>query len=294
MESMRCRHSAAALKTLTIKLMSTPNTTAGRFGFVGAGKMATALAHGFVAAGLTDASRITTYDPVRGAADAFARACGGRVADSNADVAAVADVIVLAVKPQQIKGVCEELAGKVDGKLVVSIAAGVTLSTLAQSLDRGARLVRVMPNTPCLVGHGASAFALGAGATDDDGALVERLLGAVGRAYRLDEKLLDAVTGLSGSGPAFVYVMIEALSDGGVRMGLPRDVALGLAAQTVLGSAAMVLETGEHPGRLKDQVTSPGGTTIAGLQALEAGAVRGDLIAAVEAATRRAVELGRG
>jgi pyrroline-5-carboxylate reductase len=267
--------------------------TGRRFGFVGAGKMATALARGFVAAGLTEAKSVAAHDPIRSAADAFAQACGGRVVDSNADVAAAADVIVLAVKPQQMKSVCEELQGKVDGKLVISIAAGVTLATLAQWLDAGARLVRVMPNTPCLVGRGASAFALGPGSTTDDAALVERLLGAVGRAYRLDEKLLDAVTGLSGSGPAFVYVMIEALSDGGVRMGLPRDVALGLAAQTVLGAAAMVLETGEHPGQLKDQVTSPGGTTIAGLQALENGAVRGDLIAAVEAATRRSIELGR-
>jgi pyrroline-5-carboxylate reductase len=256
--------------------------------------MATALARGFVAAGLAEASRITAYDPVRSAADVFAQACGGRIAGSNVEVVGAADVILLAVKPQQMKTVCDEVRGAVDGKLVISIAAGVTLATLAQSLDRGARLVRVMPNTPSLIGRGASAFALGPGATAEDAALVERLLGAVGRAYRLDEKLLDAVTGLSGSGPAFVYVMIEALSDGGVRMGLPRDVALGLAAQTVLGAAAMVLETGEHPGQLKDQVTSPGGTTIAGLQALENGAVRGDLIAAVEAATRRAVELGRG
>jgi pyrroline-5-carboxylate reductase len=280
--------------SMTSTSTSSTSTAGRRFGFVGAGKMASALARGFVAAGLTDASRITAFDPVRSAADAFAQACGGRIVESNAEVASAADVILLAVKPQQVKAVCGELSGGVDGKLVVSIAAGVTLATLAQSLDRGARLVRVMPNTPCLIGRGASAFALGPGATADDGALVERLLGAVGRAYRLDEKLLDAVTGLSGSGPAFVYVMIEALSDGGVRMGLPRDVALGLAAQTVLGAAAMVLETGEHPGQLKDQVTSPGGTTIAGLQALETGAVRGDLIAAVEAATRRSVELGRG
>jgi pyrroline-5-carboxylate reductase len=272
----------------------TPSTMpARRFGFVGSGKMATALARGFVAAGLADSSRITAYDPVRPAADAFVEACGGRIAGSNVDVAGAADVIVLAVKPQQMKAVCEELKAAVHGKLVISIAAGVTLATLAENLDRGARLVRVMPNTPCLVGRGASAFSLGQGATADDAALVEQLLGAVGLAYRLDEKLLDAVTGLSGSGPAFVYLIIEALSDGGVRMGLPRDVALGLAAQTVLGAAAMVLETAEHPGILKDQVTSPGGTTIAGLQALENGAVRGDLIAAVEAATRRAVELGR-
>ena len=149
-----------------------------------------------------------------------------------------------------------------------------------------------MPNTPCLVGMSASAYSLGAGATAADGQLVATLLGAVGKAFAVDEKLLDAVTGLSGSGPAFVYVMIEALSDGGVRMGLPRDVATQLAAQTLKGAAEMVLTSGEHPAALKDRVTSPGGTTIAGLQALEFGGLRAALMSAVEAATRRATELG--
>ena len=150
-----------------------------------------------------------------------------------------------------------------------------------------------MPNTPCLIGQSASGYCLGPRTTSADGLLVAQLLGAVGRAFAVDEALLDAVTGLSGSGPAFVYVMIEALSDGGVRMGLPRDVATALAAQTVRGAAQMVLETGEHPGVLKDRVASPGGTTIAGLQALETGGLRGTLMAAVEAATRRSIELGQ-
>lgn len=264
-----------------------------RFGFIGAGKMATALAHGLTAAKLTAGDRILAYDPFPAAAADFTTACGGQIAHSNAAAALAADVVVLAVKPQQMAGVMHELHGKVDGKLIVSVAAGVTLATLASGLGSGARYIRVMPNTPCLVGRGASAFALGHGATPADAELTAQMLGAVGRAYRLEEKLLDAVTGLSGSGPAFVYVMIEALADGGVRMGLPRDVALGLAAQTVCGAATMVLETGLHPGVLKDQVTSPGGTTIAGLQALETGAVRGDLMAAVEAAARRSAELGR-
>src|SRR6202011_5823019 len=146
---------------------------------------------------------------------------------------------------------------------------------------------------PCLVGASAAGYAVGPGATADDLALVDRLLNAVGLAIRLPEHLLDAVTGLSGSGPAFVYLMIEALSDGGVRVGLPREVATALAAQTVLGAARMVLETGTHPGALKDMVASPGGTTIAGLHALERGGVRGALIDAVEAATQRALELGQ-
>jgi pyrroline-5-carboxylate reductase len=176
--------------------------------------------------------------------------------------------------------------------LVVSIAAGITLRQLAEGLGSEQRLVRVMPNTPCLLGASASGFSPGEAATAEDAALVQRLLDAVGRAFRLPEHLLDAVTGLSGSGPAFVYVMIEALSDGGVRVGLPRDVATALAAQTVLGAARMVLETGTHPGALKDMVASPGGTTIAGLHALERGGVRGALMDAVEAATLRATELG--
>lgn len=262
-------------------------------GFIGAGKMASALARGFIAAKLATADSIAAFDPVAASGEAFKKTTGAKLLGSNQEVVGFADVVFLAVKPQQMQAVYDEIGHATDGKLVVSIAAGVTITALSKGLGPRARYVRVMPNTPALIGSGASGYALGDGTTADDAALVERLLAAVGRAYRLDEKLLDAVTGLSGSGPAFVYVMIEALSDGGVRMGLPRDVATGLAAQTVLGAAAMVLESGLHPGVLKDQVTSPGGTTIAGLQALEQGAVRGHLMAAVEAATRRAIELGK-
>ena len=155
------------------------------------------------------------------------------------------------------------------------------------------RMIRVMPNTPCLVGQGASAYSLGEHATAEDGALVGRLFGALGSAWQVEEKLLDAVTGLAGSGPAFVYVLIEALSDAGVRMGLPRQIAVEMAAKTVRGAAEMVLSTGEHTAVLKDRVASPGGTTIAGLLALEAGGLRSTLMAAVEAATRRSIELGK-
>lgn len=264
-----------------------------KIGFVGAGQMATALGQGFVAAGLIDARDLLAADPISEAAERFAKATGAKTTDDNLQVAADADVIFLAVKPQQMAKVLAGLKGKIDsGKLVVSIAAGVRLDALAAGLGAEVRLVRVMPNTPCLVGKGACGYCLGEKATSDDGSLVSQLLGSVGVAFEVEEKLIDAVTGLSGSGPAFVYTMIEALSDGGVRMGLPRNVATALAAQTVAGAAEMVLATGEHTGVLKDRVTSPGGTTIAGIQALEDGNLRGTLIAAVEAATRRSIELG--
>ncbi len=240
-------------------------------------------------------AELIASDPSSEARERFARATGGQTVDDNADVARRADVLFLAVKPQQMVRVAAELKGKLGPDLlVISIAAGIRLSVLAQGFGEKVRLVRVMPNTPCLVGKGACGYCLGGTATPADGQLVQQLLSAVGLAVEVEEKLLDAVTGLSGSGPAFVYVIIEALSDGGVRMGLPRAVASALAAQTVLGAAQMVLSTGDHPGVLKDRVASPGGTTIAGLQALEQAGLRGGLMAAVEAATRRSLELATG
>jgi pyrroline-5-carboxylate reductase len=232
-------------------------------------------------------------DAVPAALEEFARLVPeARTLGDNVQVLSAADVTILAVKPQQLSAVLRQLRPAASAqKLILSIAAGVRLAALAEGLGPATRLVRVMPNTPCLVGQSASAYALGQNATAADGELVGRMLGAVGKALAVDEKLLDAVTGLSGSGPAFVYLVIEALADGGVRAGLPRDVALQLAAQTVRGAAEMVLATGEHPGVLKDKVASPGGTTIAGLAVLEAQAVRGALMAAVEAAAARAAEL---
>lgn len=265
-----------------------------RVAFVGAGRMATALAKGFLNAGLVRADQLVASDPFEAARHEFARITSARTVESNAEAVQGSQVVLLAVKPQQMPDVLDALRGKLAAdQLVISIAAGVPLSAISKHLGDGPRLVRVMPNTPCLVGSGASAFCLGSGATPADGELVARLLSAVGRAVQVPEKLLDAVTGLSGSGPAFVYVMIEALSDGGVNMGLPRDVATTLAAQTVLGAAQMVLTTNQHPGVLKDQVASPGGTTIAGLQALEEHGLRAALMAAVEAATLRSIELGQ-
>ena len=264
-----------------------------RIGFIGAGQMAIALGQGFVRSGLLAAEMILASDPVGEARDRFAQATGGRTTARNVEVAAASDVLFLAVKPQQMAKLLPELRPALTAeKLVVSIAAGVRLSVLAAGLGSQTRLVRVMPNTPCLVGVGACGYCLGQQATAEDGQLVEQLLGSVGVALMVDEPLLDAVTGLSGSGPAFVYLMIEALSDGGVRMGLSRKAATTLAAQTVRGAAEMVLASGEHPAVLKDRVTSPGGTTIAGIEALEAGGLRAALIAAVAAATRRSIELG--
>jgi pyrroline-5-carboxylate reductase len=263
-------------------------------GFIGAGRMATALIQGLLSAKLTTAERICGSDAAPAARASLASNPGIRVFAENRLVVENCEMIVLAVKPQTMADVLAELKPAITPRhLVISIAAGITLHRLGQGLGPQCRLIRVMPNTPCLVGASASAFCLGPHATAEDGQLAERMLGAVGRVYHLPEALLDAVTGLSASGPAFVAVVIEALSDGGVRVGLPRDVATGLAAQTVLGAAKMVLETGMHPGSLKDMVASPGGTTIAGLHALERGGVRAAFMDAVEAATRRAVELGQ-
>ena len=254
--------------------------------------MATALAQGLLAARLARPEDLLASDPYPSAAEQFATATGCRAIQDNAEVARASDCIFLAVKPQQMSTVLHGLREHLTARqLVISIAAGVTLQSIASVLGSGPRLVRVMPNTPCLVGQGASAYCLGSSANAADGELVAKLLESVGRVFKVPESQLDAVTGLSGSGPAFVYQVIEALSDGGVRMGLARDVATQLAAQTVRGAAEMVLVTGEHPAVLKDQVTSPGGTTIAGLQALEAGGLRAALMAAVEAATLRSIEL---
>jgi len=263
-------------------------------GFLGAGKMATALAKGFIRAGLVTAEQVMASDPSDAARAAFAKDVGAKTTTSNPSVVKFAEVIVLAVKPDQVGGVLADVREDFTRQhLLISIAAGVPLARLESALTAGARLIRVMPNTPALVGASATAFAMGASARPEDGTLAQELFSAVGVAFQVKEALLDAVTGLSGSGPAYVYLFIEGLSDGGVAAGLPRDVATRLAAQTVLGSAKMVLETGMHPGALKDMVTSPGGTTIEGLHELEKGKLRGTVISAVRAASDKAGKLGR-
>lgn len=265
-----------------------------KIGFIGAGKMATALASGFIKAGVVTAESVVASDVVPAARKHFGDATGARTAAENSSVLQSSDILVLAVKPQQMSEVLATVAPSLtDRHLVVSIAAGIPLRKMVEVLGEKRRVIRVMPNTPCLVKAGASAFSLGGTATREDAATVQKLFATVGVAVEVGESLLDAVTGLSGSGPAYAFQMIEALSDGGVRAGLPRTVATQLAAQTLLGAAKMVLETGEHPGTLKDAVTSPGGTTIAGLHEMERGGVRAALMNAVQAATLRSQELGK-
>lgn len=262
-------------------------------GFLGAGKMATALAKGVVSAGLVKPAQIRASDPLPAALTAFKKETGAKTIASNVAVADFANVLIIAVKPAHVAELLEEIRPKLRPEhLVISIAAGVPISKLENGLGGDARVIRVMPNTPALVSASATAYALGKTATAADAALAQRLFSSVGIAFQVKENLLDAVTGLSGSGPAYIYLIIEALSDGGVAAGLPRDIATKLAAQTVFGSAKMVLETGQHPGTLKDNVTSPGGTTIEGLHELEKGKVRGVLINAVRAATEKSRKLG--
>ena len=262
-------------------------------GFLGAGKMATALAKGVASAGLVKPAQIRASDPAPGALASFAKETGAKTAASNIAVVQFANVIILAVKPAHVGELLEEIRPALTDKhLVISIAAGVTIARLENGLGAGARVIRVMPNTPALVSASATAYALGKAATAADAALAQRIFSAIGLAFQVKEVLLDAVTGLSGSGPAYVYLIIEALSDGGVGAGLPRDISTKLGSQTVYGSAKMVLETGQHPGTLKDMVTSPGGTTIEGLHELEKGKVRGVLINAVRAATEKSRKLG--
>lgn len=263
-----------------------------KLGLVGGGAMGEALARGVVNAGLVTPDDVWVSDVRVEQLERLAGECGVRTTTDNGRLAAECEIIILAVKPYVVSTVLDGLAPSLGPRhTLISIAAGVPLAFLEEHTPPEVALIRVMPNTPCLVNEGASAFALGRGAGPTQASYVQDILGAVGRVVEVPEPLLDTVTGLSGSGPAYVYLMIEALSDGGVRMGLPRDVATLLAAQTLVGAARMVLETGEHPGRLKDMVTTPGGTTAEGLAVLEAGAVRGCLIRAVEMATKKSKAL---
>lgn len=270
-----------------------PDSTA-TIAMVGGGQMALALADGFCRAGLVSGSGITVIDPSEAARARLAASVPGvRFAGSMAEAVRDAAVVVLAVKPQQAAVACQELAPVIPHDAVlVSIVAGLPLATLAD-LAGTKRIVRVMPNTPCLVGRGVSVVCRTPDVPAATAQRVHSLLAAVGTVHEVDEALLDAVTGLSGSGPGFVALLVEALSDGGVKAGLPRPLALALAVETLAGTAALLEQTGEHPAQIKDRVSSPGGTTIAGLAVLEQRGVRSALIDAVVAAAARAKELGK-
>lgn len=264
-----------------------------RIGFLGAGNMAEALIRGLLISSVVEAGSISASDVKEERLAELSDAHGIVVTSDNAALVASVDVLVLSVKPQVIDKVLDVVGKELKKEaLVISIAAGVPIAALEARLPKGTRVVRAMPNTPATALAGATAIAAGTHATKEDMKSATSLFEATGRVVTLDESLLDAVTGLSGSGPAYIMLIIEALADGGVKVGLHRDTALLLAAQTVYGSAKLLLETGEHPGRLKDMVTSPGGTAIAGLHTLESGALRKTLIDAVESATKRAAELG--
>ena len=264
----------------------------GTVGFIGTGNMAEALIRGLLSAGACAPGDVWGSDPRPERCREIEAKYKIHATTDNCEVARRAAILVLSVKPQVMAAVLTEIAPSIGPKtLVVSIAAGIPLAVLEDALP-GRRVVRTMPNTPALVGAGATALAAGGHATPEDLQAAKRIFDSVGMTVILEEAQLDAVTGLSGSGPAYMFLIIEALSDAGVKVGLSRYNAQALAAQTVLGSAKLLLDTGEHPGRLKDMVTSPGGTAIAGLHTLEEGGLRTTLINAVEAATRRSRELG--
>ncbi len=266
-----------------------------KIAILGCGNMGLALLRGMLDGGAVRPADVTVHNRREERTRALAERFGVRAASSNREAIEGADVVLLAVKPQIFSKVLEEIRGALPpDSLVLSVAAGVGTQRIEGELGGTPRVVRAMPNTPALIKQGATAIAPGAYATEADLAVAEAVLGEVGRVVVLDEVHLDAVTGLSGSGPAYVFLIIEAFADAGVKVGLSREVALELAVQTIQGSARMLQETREHPGRLKDQVTSPGGTAIAGLHTLEEGGLRTTIMNAVEAATRRARELGQG
>lgn len=260
---------------------------------IGGGKMGSVIVKGIVTNQLTSPDKVIVADKVPACREGLRKTYGVGVTEDNTNAIKGVEVIILAVKPQDMGTLLRELSQAIDKKkLVISIAAGITAGFIENLLSEGVRVIRVMPNTPALIGEGATALARGKKATEKDLELASFIFGACGLTVTVKEELMDAVTGLSGSGPAYGFVIIEALADAGVLMGLSRDIALKLAAQTMLGAAKLCLQGDKHPAELKDMVTSPGGTTIAGLQALEEGGLRATLMAAVEAATRRSQELG--
>jgi pyrroline-5-carboxylate reductase len=259
---------------------------------IGAGNMGVALMQGMIESGAVPPDNIIVKNKRLERSKALAERFGVRVATTSTEAAINADVVLLAVKPQILIKVVEEIREVAGSALLISVAAGVSTRKIEAAVGGATRVIRAMPNTPAVIKEGATAISAGAHATEEDLALAELVFQKIGRVVVVDEVHLDAVTGLSGSGPAYVFLIIEAFADAGVKVGLTREIAMELAVQTIKGSARMLQETDEHPGKLKDQVTSPGGTAIAGLHTLEAGGLRTTIMNAVEAATHRARELG--
>lgn len=266
-----------------------------RLGFIGAGKMATAIARGAVTAGLCSPVELTGSARSAETRERFEIETGGGTATSDNDAVFIhSEIVFLCVKPADACTTLRRHAASVAKcPFIVSVAAGVTLADLQAAAGPGAAMIRAMTNTPCLVGKGATAYARGATVTDTQAEQVGGIFSAIGDVHAVPEGLIDAVNGLSGSGPAYVYLVIEALADGGVLMGLPRALAASLAAQTVLGAAETVRRTGLHPAELREAVASPGGTTMAALETLERAGTRAAFMGAVRAATERAREMGR-
>lgn len=264
-----------------------------KIGFIGSGAMAEALIKSVLRAGLVPAQNIMNSDVNRERGRYIASEYGINYAEDNTKLLPESDIVVYAVKPYIMDHVLAEVGALAhQGQLHISIAAGITLAQIEKHFSPGIPIVRAMPNTPCLIGEGASAFALGSAVTLEDEQMVKEIFDCTGVSVKVPENLINAVTGLSGSGPAYVFMILEALIDGGVKVGLPRETASLLAVQTVAGAAKMIQATKDHPGRLKDMVTTPGGTTIAGLHVLEQGKLRAVLMDAVIAAVQRADELG--
>jgi len=260
--------------------------------FLGSGNMAEAMIKGILDAGLYRADEVLASDLSKSRLESLRSTYGIRTTASNSEAVRKSGIIILSVKPLSVDAVLEEISPELGGKLLISVAAGVTIARIASHLPESSRMIRAMPNAPAKVQSGASVLSPGKGLDQASLDLALKIFSVIGKAWVLDEGQMDAVTGLSGSGPAFIFVIIEALSDGGLKAGLPREMATQLAAQTVLGAAKMVLQLNEHPAKLKDLVTSPAGTTIAGLHQLEAGKIRASLMNAVEAAVERSKALG--
>lgn len=268
-----------------------------KMAFIGSGNMAEALIKGMINSSIIKPENILTSDVRKDRLEFLHNTYKVQIASDNLDAIKKAGIIILSVKPQTILEVLDQISESAnDSKLIISIAAGISLEIIQRALDKedskALRLIRAMPNTPALVQTGATAMSKGVNALEEDMKTADEIFSAVGKVVEVNEDLMDAVTGLSGSGPAYIFLIIEALIDAGVKAGLPRDISMTLSVQTVLGAAKLVSESGEHPEKLKDMVTSPGGTTLAGLHALEKGELKVVLMNAVKSATKRSKELG--